>query len=197
MKKQIKNILAIVGLSMMALHANAAIIEFDVFAGANSSSGGNGLNTGLSFNAGETISGFVAADDLWSAGALPRWSNANGLVADLFATGTDESGQSAGTKIGQLFGNYTMSGFSFAYGTLVGEINGQFFELGTSFNYVSTETGNLSLYYWDSNSGDNVGSVTVSIDNNLTEVTSPSALALLALATLGLAGFSRVRRRKL
>jgi len=193
MKKFVSGLLLTIGLSVASLSANAAVIEFDVYAKENSSTGGIGLNTGLTYNIGDTISGFVDADDLWSAGPLPRWSNADGLITDLFATGSDESGQTAGTQIGTTFSNYTKDGFSFAYGTLVGKINSTFFELGTSFNVVSTETGALSLLYWDSNAGDNTQFVTV---NMTSAVPEPSTLALFALGTLGLVGFTRIRARK-
>ena len=57
----------------------------------NSSSGGSGATAVLT--AGEHFSVTVSPTDLWNAGALPRWSNADGLTHNLFATGTDESGQ--------------------------------------------------------------------------------------------------------
>lgn len=41
--------------------------------------------------------------NLWNAGPLPRWSNADGLVGDLYATGTDDSLQPVGTHIGEVF----------------------------------------------------------------------------------------------
>ncbi|WP_198244916.1 hypothetical protein [methane-oxidizing endosymbiont of Gigantopelta aegis] len=45
--------------------ANSALVSFDVYAKANSSSGGIGLNTGLSFNTGDLITGSVDSNDLW------------------------------------------------------------------------------------------------------------------------------------
>ena len=81
--------------------AAAVPVAFDVDAFANSTSGtGAGLDTGIFFDAGDVFSVEVDPNDLWSAGALPRWSNADGLTGDLFATGTDDSGESAGTQIG-------------------------------------------------------------------------------------------------
>ncbi len=189
--------LAIIGFGFMSLSANAAMIEFDVQANANSVSGGVGVNTGLMFNAGDTISGFVGEDDLWSAGALPRWSNANGLVVDLFATGSDDSGEAAGVQIGRAFGNHTRGAFSFAFGTLVGEINGEFFALGTDFDVVSTETGTLSLFYWDSDRSNNRGLVTVSIENGVTAVSAPTTVLMLILSVAGIAGARQMNRRKI
>lgn len=182
-------------LSILALSAttHAATVSLDVYAQANSSSGGTALDTGLFFNAGETISGWVAEDDLWNAGALPRWSNADGLITDLFATGTDDSGETAGTQIGKEFSLYTQNGFTAAYGTLVGQIGNEYFSLGTSFDAVTSTSGNLKLMYWDSNNGDNTEFVTV---NFTSPVPEPSTLALFALGTIGLVGFTRLRNRQ-
>lgn len=170
-----------------AAHATA----FTVDAAANSSSGGTGLGT-ISLTAGESFSVSVAATDLWSAGALPRWSNADGLTGNLFATGSDESGALAGTLIGQNFGLHSQGGHSAAFGTLVGQIGaGNFFSIGTNFSGVAASSGLLKLYYWDSNSGDNAGSISA----NVTAVPEPDSLALM-LAGLGVVG-TLVRRRKL
>ena len=193
MKKHTAGLFTAIGLMLMTLTANAAVIEFDVDAKANSSTGGIGLDTGLTYNAGDTISGFVNASDLWNAGPLPRWSNADGLITDLFATESDDSAEAEGTKIGQAFSDYTQDGFTFAYGTLVGKINSTYFELGTSFDVVSTEAGALSLYYWDSNNSDNTEFVTVNITSAVPE---PSTIALFALGTIGLIGFTRLRSRQ-
>lgn len=191
MNHKIKTLILGAALSVMSVSAQAAIVEFDVFAQGNSSTGGTALDTGIDFAMGDIISGFVAEDDVWAAGSGLRWSNANGLNTEYFASGTDESGASAGTQIGQVFGNYSSGGFSFAYGTLVGEIDGQFYELGTDFDVTTTSAGRLFLSYWDSNSSDNRGSINVSIDNNAVEVSSPASLTLLLLAGIGLVGFSR------
>ena len=142
---------------------------------------------------GDRLTISAALHDLWSAGALPRWSNADGLVGDLLATGSDESGQPAGTRIGANFGSLTIGGFTAPYGSLVGAIGGVRFLAGTNFSGVAPGTGTLSLVYWDANAGDNVGSVSVSIneDGNST-VPEPGTLALLCL---GLAGLGLSRRQ--
>ncbi len=169
----------------------AAPVSFDVVAAANSSTGGIGLNTGLSFNAGDLITGFVDSNDLWSAGILPRWSNADGLVTDLFATGADESGESAGTLIGTSFANSTQNGFSAPFGSLVGEINNVFFLLGTNFNLNAPEAGTLSLYFWDENAFDNTQLVTVSIEDGKTVVPIPAAVWLFGAGLIGLIGIRK------
>ena len=169
--------------------------NFDVYAQANSSGGGTGLST-ITLQAGQSFSVTVADDDLWSAGALPRWSNANGLVGDRFATGSDESGQAAGTLIGQGFGLYSGSTNGgalgqFAYGALVGQIdNGSLFQVGTNYQGVAAQAGALKLFYWDSNNGDNSGFVSASIS----AVPEPSTWALAALGLVIVGGTARRRR---
>ncbi|MBL9068874.1 MAG: PEP-CTERM sorting domain-containing protein [Sphingopyxis sp.] len=172
-----------------ATASQAATQVVNVNAQGNSSSGGTGYNTGLGFVAGEIFSTSVALTDLWSAGALPRWSNADGLTSDLFATGTDESGEAAGTQIGVNFGTWTQDGFTAPYGALVGKIGNTYKLLGTSYNGPAWDTGSLQLFYWDSNSGDNRNSVAVSI----AAVPEPATWAMM-LFGFALAGFAMRRR---
>jgi len=172
-----------------ALTANAGVI---VEAKANSSSGGSGGSTGIFLTAGDLFTASADVNDLWNAGPLPRWSNADGLDGDLFATGSDESGQAAGTLIGKDFGIYTQHGLSAAYGTLVGSIDGNFFEVGTNYTGSAVSTGELLLWYWDSNNGDNSESITVKFEG-VTAVPEPGSLALLGL---GLAGLGLARRKQ-
>jgi hypothetical protein len=172
-----------------ALPAQAATVV--VNAQGNSSSGGVGLNTGLAFTAGDLFSTSVALSDLWSAGALPRWSTADGLTGNLFATGTDESGEASGTLIGQNFGTWTQDGFSAPYGALVGKIGNSYQVLGTSFNGAAWDTGTLQLFYWDSNNGDNSNSVSVTI----AAVPEPAVWATMLIG-FALTGFAMRRRPK-
>jgi hypothetical protein len=166
--------------------ANAAI--FTVNALSNSSSGGTGLAS-LSVNAGSRYTVSASLTDLWSAGALPRWSNANGLTGNTFATGTDESGEPAGTLIGADFGLHSQAGLSAPFGSLVGEIGGVYQLLGASFNGPAWGTGTLNLYYWDSNNGDNSGT----IDVNVSAVPEPQTWVMLIVG-FGLVGVSARRR---
>jgi len=169
---------------------NAAL--FDVAALANSSSGGVGLNTGIILSAGQQFSVTAATGDLWRAGALPRWSNADGLVAHLFATGSDDSGRAVGTQIGQGFGAWTQNGLSAPFGALVGELAGTYFLLGTHFSGPAPVAGTLSLYYWDSNNSDNSGSVRAEVLVGQA-VPEPIALSLVSIGLLGI-GFTRRKR---
>lgn len=173
--------------------AHALPVQFVVDARANSSSGGTGLDTGLFFTTGDTIDLTADPDDLWNAGPLPRWSNADGLIGDLFATGSDESGQSLGTKIGRSFGNHTQNGLSAPFGSLVGSLGTTFFLLGTSFDGPAPDTGTLLLYYWDSNNHDNTNSVTVTIGDSSPAAAVP-APGILLLLGLGLVAMGWTRR---
>ena len=129
--------------------APAYAIPFQVNALANSSSGGAGLNT-ISLTAGDSFTVSVDPNDLWNAGTLPRWSNANGLTGPLVATGSDDSGQSAGTPIGANFGLHAQDGLSAPFGALVGQIGaGSFFIIGTSFAGIASTSGILKLFYWE------------------------------------------------
>jgi hypothetical protein len=171
--------------------ATAATISLDVFAQANSVSGGVGAVAGA-VNAGDLLTISANTNDLWSAGALPRWSNADGLTGILLATGTDESGQAAGVQIGANFGVLNMNGLSLPFGTLVGEIGGTFFDVGTFFSGPAPASGILNLFYWDSNSGDNANSVRVTVrtpDGN-GQVPVPGVLALLGVGFLAI-GWTR------
>lgn len=176
----------------------AVVYQYDVDAALNSSVGGAPLAT-LTVDAGEWLTITAGENDLWSAGPLPRWSNADGLVASLYATGSDESGQPAGTLIGRVFSLHGAGGFSAPHGALVGEIDGEYRLLGTSFSGPAWGAGTLNLRYWDSNAADNGGSVRVSMSvDRTTLVPAPLPLALIGAGALAAAFVTRVggvRRR--
>jgi hypothetical protein len=184
--------LATLAISLIGLSApsHAVVVTVDAF--ANSTSGGTGVAT-ISLTAGEQFTVTASPTDLWSAGALPRWSNANGLTgANLYATGSDDSGKPAGTLIGPgNFGTYTQKGLTAPYGALVGEIgNGPFFFIGTNFNGFASATGALSLFYFDSNNSDNSGSISATVS----AVPEPATWAMMILGFLGI-GFVAYRRK--
>lgn len=185
-------ILAGVALATMGMSsaANAAKVV-TVNAMGNSSSGGTGLDTGIALALGDFLTTSVTVGDLWSAGGLPRWSNADGLTGNLLATGGDESGQASGTLIGTNFGTYTQDGFTAPYGALVGKIGNTYKLLGTSFSGPAWDSGNLLLFYWDSNNGDNSEAVDVTV----AAVPEPGTWAMM-LCGFALAGFAMRRRDK-
>ena len=145
----------------LSLPAFAAVV--DVFALGNSVSGGTGASTGVALTAGQNFSVTVPVTDLWSAGSLPRWSNADGLKVVLLAKAGDESGQPVGTQIGGDFGLLSQSGLSLPFGSLVGEISGTFFLLGTNFFGPAPKTGALNLFFWDSNNSDNSDKIAATV----------------------------------
>jgi hypothetical protein len=179
--------------ALLAAGAAQAATSTVVVDALNDAYGATAGAASVSLTAGQAFSVDVAADDLWSAGALPRWSDANGLTHDLLATGSDDSGQAAGTLIGTNFGLYTTGDGSFAYGELVGQIgSGAFFAVGTDFDGVANATGTLHLFYWDSYTGDNSGSVTASVS----VVPEPAPVALMLAGIGAVAGLARRRAKK-
>lgn len=179
-------------IAALLVGAAAHAAPYTVKAFDNSSSGGTGLAT-ISLLAGQNFSVSASSDDLWSAGALPRYSDADGLTYNRFATAADDSGQAVGTQIGVNFGLYSQGNLAAAYGTLVGQIDsGDYFVIGSAFNGVAAATGMLNLYYWDSNNGDNFGEISAEV--NVAGVPEPETYALM-LAGLGALGFVARRRR--
>lgn len=185
----------VAGLAGLA-STSARAVTVVVDAKANSSTDGTAAIGGnLTFGQGFTVT--VAEDDLWNAGPLPRWSNAAGLTGNLFATGADESGENPGTLIGENFaGGYTQDGFNAPYGSLVGRVGlGAYFLIGTSYSGTADASGQLSLYYWDSNNYDNSDFITASI--NAAAVPGPivgAGLPGFLMALGGLVIFARRRR---
>lgn len=174
----------------VAMPAQSATV---VVAFTNSRGGGSAVIFGPVVS-GQSLTVSSSTDDLWSAGGLPRYSDANGLVADRFATATDDSGQAVGTQIGANFGLATVDGYTAPFGSLVGRIGSVYQFLGANYNGTAWGTGNLELFYWDSNFGDNFGEITFDI-NAAGPVPEPATWALLILG-FGFVGASLRSQRK-
>lgn len=175
-----------------ALPAQAATVV--VQSQANSRGG-----SGTAFIFGPVVSGqsltvSSSTDDLWAAGNPPRWSDANGLTYNRFATATDDSGQPVGTLIGINFGTPTIDGFTAPFGSLVGRIGSTYQLLGANYNGTTWGTGALELYYWDTNSFDNFGEITFEINAGLVPEPSTWSLAILGFGVIG--GALRARRKQ-
>lgn len=171
-------------LSFTPVHAT----DFVVDALANSSTGGVPLPT-IFVTGGQVITVTASTSDLWSAGALPRFSDANGLVGVRIAQPTDDSGPRDGvTQIGADFGLWTQDGFSAPFGSLVGRVGTQYQLLGTNFSGSFASSGVLELFYWDSNNGDNFGTITAHINAAIPSAPEPEtwAMMLIGLGAVGL-----------
>ena len=175
-----KSILAASALGLGLIGAaSASTVTVDVDAMANSTGGGVGYATGVILTAGEAYTVSAALDDTWSLGSedpCTRTSNADGLGNVCYP-------------------DYSQNGLTTDYGTLVGQINGgAFFIVGTAFNDVASDSGELLLFLFDSNAGDNSGSIAATITTaDVAPVPLPAA-GLLLLGGLG--GLGALRRRK-
>lgn len=160
-------------------HVKAPQFFVDSVLHASGNGVGDGLDTGIYLQAGEPliITQVDPVHDLWTSGARPRHSNADGQVRYLFAVGGDDSGFAPGTLIGTNWEDYplgsqqqwTERGFTAAYGTLVGGIETSpnnitnFFKVGAGFNGVAPAEGTLHLFYWDNPVNDNAGKIAVRV----------------------------------
>lgn len=180
-----------------AVPASAATFVVDAEDHSINSGAGTGLATGLIFNLGDLLAVSSSINDLWSAGALPRYSDGSGLVGDRFATAADDSGQLIGTQIGTNFGLVEILGFSAPFGSLVGRYDDGTFQLfGANFSGAAAGSGQLSLFYWDTFTADNTGDITFEVGplgRDAGAVPEPATWAML-LVGFGLAG-GALRRR--
>jgi hypothetical protein len=187
-----KKFLSALSIALTFCAGQVLAADVTVSASNNSTSGGTGA-TALTLTAGQTFTVSVDTGDLWNAGALPRWSNADGLTHDLFwSPGIDSQVPvyPVGTPIGTLFPLWVQGGLSAPYGSLVGQIgSGNFFTIGTNYSGSAATAGTLSLFYFDSNNSDNTGSILA----HVTAVPEPETYVMM-MAGLGLLGF--VGRRK-
>ncbi|MFN6131322.1 MAG: hypothetical protein ACK46L_00160 [Synechococcaceae cyanobacterium] len=128
--------------------------QFEVKAKENSITGGSALNTGFAVAQGDRLIIKAAEDDTRACGGSDMTSNANGLIA--------------GNKYGGVYGTMPAptTGGSFPFGSLVGSLDGgkSYFLVGTNFDAPVPQAGTLSLCFWDGNSDDNIGSITVTVD---------------------------------
>ena len=203
MKMKSIGLVALLALSV-PLQSMAEIVT--VKALENSTTGGTGAVVTTAFTVGQSFTVSVNPLDYWTAGGGLRWSNADGLtgVGIINASSSADpsgdvttalTGLAAGTVIGTgSFGNHNQGGLAAPFGLLVGawgNAPSTYFSIGTNFSGVAADSA-LKLYYFDSNNGDNKGSILA--DVNVTAVPEPETYAMM-LAGLGMIGFMERRRR--
>lgn len=160
----------------MAGLAQAGVVS--VNSNANSLVGGVTHDTGISLNAGQQLSISVDPSQLWNfSGGAPGYTvNADGMA------GWDHQAMNPDGSV-----------FTAVIGALVGQIGtgtadaGNFFVIGTHFDGFANASGNLNMFFWDSDAWNNVGSVAADV-----QVPEPASMALFGLGLLALA---RTRRR--
>lgn len=159
-----------------AAPAYATTTTFDVMAKDNSLKPvETGLATGIWLGAGDAFQVSASTLDTWVLGSgAERIINADGST---------------------FFGNYNdpLSGQSFLFGSLVGRIgNGDYFLIGSDFDGVANAAGQLFLLVWDSNRGDNSGSIAAMVTADPVPV--PPALALMGVGVASLVGMRKKKR---
>ncbi|MBY6165870.1 VPLPA-CTERM sorting domain-containing protein [Pseudooceanicola nitratireducens] len=175
----ITRLLASAALLASAVTASAATTTYEVEAFAHSYIGGSGsgLDTGLSFAVGDTVTISADPQDTW----VVNTTSSFGL--------TDANGYTGYV----LYGPSSAGGFSAYFSSLVAQIGSTFYAVGLGASLNVTEAGSLVFFNWDSDTVMNSGSVTVTVDYGTPVVPLPAGLPLLAGGLLALGGLRRRR----
>jgi hypothetical protein len=136
------------------------------------------LDTGIDASPATTYD-FTVIDPstLWSAGSNSPFSR------ESTADGIPPTGG---------YGVWTMLGYTFNFGALVGEDAAHFFLIGTGPTVLNGLSGEIHVGYWDSYYPDNSGAQTLSI--GVVPEASTWAMMLAGFAGLGFAGYRSSRK---
>lgn len=169
MNKTLRSAAAGAALLAAATLASANSTTVTVDSMLNSVVGGVALDTGVALTNGEQFTVTVPTNEIWNN----SWGDAN----------YDANANGNGFQWMQL-GNLNAT-----IGALVGQVgNGDYFVVGTNFSGTANGSGDLNLYYWDSDSFNNIGAVHATI----TAVPEPATFALMGLGLVAVA----LRRRQ-
>lgn len=161
---------AVIGAALLAITGLAAAATVTVNANADSLGTSNGIDTGVYLTNGGAFTVTVPTNEIWnnSGGASAYDSDADGHSDQI----------------------YTIRGLTDSIGSLVGQIgDGAYFNVGTDFSGIASGSGDLKLFFFDTDTGNNPGQVTATIS----AIPEPANLALMGLA---LGAFALARSRK-
>ena len=168
-------LLAVAGIASAAT-ATVTVSAHDNSLYGPTGTGVDGLDTGLTVNGGEFITFSTSGS----------WNNSSPDTSYISGAGGHDG------FVGDAHPNFDFDqfGLNAPFGSLVGKIgDGAYFEIGDSFTGYANASGDLKLFYWDSDFANNSGSVTVQVS----AVPEPMNIALMGLA---LGAFALSRRRK-
>ena len=120
----------------------SATVDVDAFTHSSSNSAG-GMLTGITVEAGDTLDITPDLSQTWTGG---------------LGVSTDAGGYTSYPY------DYTAYGLTAPFWSLVGQVGSDFFVVGTGYSGVAADSGELILWFWDSNYYDNNGTIAVDVE---------------------------------